>query len=88
MSFANFPWFVAKTAAGTYSGWMLQRFIPAQGAQRPDLLWGTYLLGSLLTPLSLFLLRRWLIAGLSAQESRSEHAVQGLTPEEPENRLL
>lgn len=60
MSFANFPWFVAKTAAGTYSGWMLQRFIPAQGAQRPDLLWGTYLLMALITPVSLFVLRGWL----------------------------
>ncbi|ODT75707.1 hypothetical protein ABS71_04140 [bacterium SCN 62-11] len=68
MSFANFPWFVAKTAAGTYSGWMLQRFIPAQGAQRPDLLWGTYLLGALLTPISLFLLRGWLMQGLGTRE--------------------
>lgn len=69
MSFANFPWFVAKTAVGSYSGWMLQRFIPPQGAQRPDILWGTYLLAALLTPLSLFLLRGWLTQGLRATET-------------------
>ena len=68
MSFANFPWFVAKTAAGTYSGWMLQRFIPAQGPQRPELLWGSYLVAALLTPLSLLLLRRWLAQGLTRPE--------------------
>ncbi len=82
MSFANFPWFVAKTAAGTYSGWMLQRFIPAQGAQRPDLLWGTYLLLSLLTPLSLFLLRGWLKQVLVVAESQP--AAQGLSRAETE----
>ena len=69
MSFANFPWFVAKTAAGSYSGWMLQRFIPAQGVQRPELLWGTYMGVALLTPLSLFLLRRWLTQGLKSPET-------------------
>ena len=69
MSFANFPWFVAKTAAGGYSGWMLQRFIPAQGPQRPELLWGAYMLAALLTPLCLLLLRRWLTQGLQAPET-------------------
>lgn len=69
MSFANFPWFVAKTAAGAYSGWMLQHFIPAQGAQRPEILWGTYMALALLTPLSLFGLRRWLTQGLALQEN-------------------
>lgn len=71
MSFANFPWFVAKTAAGSYSGWMLMRFIPAQGPQRPDILWGSYLALALLTPLSLFLLRGWLTQGLALPETES-----------------
>ncbi|MBX3168578.1 MAG: MFS transporter [Candidatus Eremiobacteraeota bacterium] len=69
MSFANFPWFVAKTAAGAYSGWMLQHFIPAQGAQRPEILWGAYLLLALLTPLSLLVLRHWLTQGLVPPET-------------------
>ncbi len=71
MSLANFPWFVAKTAAGSYSGWMLMHFIPAQGPQRPDILWGSYLLFALLTPLSLFALRGWLTQGLALAENES-----------------
>ena len=72
MSLANFPWFVAKTAAGSYSGWMLMRFIPAQGPQYPELLWGTYLTAALLTPLSLLLLRGWLTQGLAGPQIESE----------------
>jgi len=72
MSLANFPWFVAKTAAGSYSGWMLAHFIPAQGQQQPALLWGTYLTAALLTPLSLACLRGWLTQGLAAPQIESE----------------
>ncbi|MFN8607543.1 MAG: MFS transporter [Vulcanimicrobiota bacterium] len=68
MSFANFPWFVAKTAAGSYSGWMLMHFIPKAGPQHPEILWGSYLLGALLTPLSLLALGSWLAQGLQADE--------------------
>jgi len=68
MSYANFPWFVAKTAAGSYSGWMLMHCIPESGPRHPEILWGTYLLGALLTPLSLFGLRAWLTQGLGPAE--------------------
>jgi MFS family permease len=68
MSYANFPWFVAKTAAGSYSGWMLMHCIPEVGPQHPEILWGTYLLGALLTPLGLFGLRIWLAQGLEVAE--------------------
>ncbi|MBS2036116.1 MFS transporter [bacterium] len=72
MSFANFPWFVAKTAAGSYSGWMLLHYIPKNGPQHPEILWGTYLLGALLTPVSLFALRAWLAQGLAGTQTEQQ----------------
>ena len=72
MSLANFPWFVAKSAAGTYSGWMLAHFIPAQGRQQPAILWGTYLAAALLTPLCLAVSRAWLTQGLAGPQIESE----------------
>ena len=66
MSLANFPWFVAKTTAGLYSGWMLAHFVPAVGPQRPQGLWGCYLGVALLTPVMLAGLRGWLTQGLGS----------------------
>lgn len=57
MSWANFPWFIAKTTAGLYSGWMLQRFVPAQGDMHPEGLWAVYGGIALLTPLGLWFMR-------------------------------
>lgn len=69
MSWANFPWFVAKTTAGIYSGYLLQQWVPAQGPQNPAMLWGCYLTLALLTPLSLTLLRGWLTQGSAWTET-------------------
>jgi proton-dependent oligopeptide transporter, POT family len=60
MSLANFPWFVAKTTAGMYSGWMLTRFVPASGTLQPAPLWLTYGAVALVTPLALWGARKWL----------------------------
>lgn len=60
MSLANFPWFLAKTTAGLYSGAMLSHFVPAGGAHHPAGLWGSYAAFALLTPLALTLARNWL----------------------------
>ena len=72
MSWANFPWFVAKSTAGLYSGWMLAHFVPAQGPLHPDQLWAYYLGAALLTPLSLWLLRNWLAQGLNGSQPESK----------------
>lgn len=60
MSLANFPWFVTKTLAGTYSGWMLQTFVANPQAQAPERIWLIYAGVAALTPLSLWWLRGWL----------------------------
>lgn len=55
MGLANVPWFLAKTGAGMYSGWMLATFVPAVGPPRPELLWAIYGAIALITPIGLAL---------------------------------
>jgi len=62
MGIAGIPWFLAKSVTGLYSGWMLERFVPAQGPQAPGTLWLVYGLTALASPLGLLLARRWLTA--------------------------
>jgi len=62
MGIAGIPWFLAKSVTGLYSGWMLERFVPAEGTQRPGALWLAYGLFALASPLGLLLARRWLLA--------------------------
>ncbi len=66
MGIAGIPWFLAKSVSGLYSGWMLDRFVPASGPQRPGTLWLVYGLTGLATPLGLVLARRWLLARRAA----------------------
>jgi hypothetical protein len=63
MGIAGIPWFLAKSVTGLYSGWMIERFIPAHGPQRPGTLWLVYGVVAFATPLGLLLGRRWLQAG-------------------------
>lgn len=53
MSLANLPWFVAKTTAGFYSGWMLSHFAAPGGPDRSDWIWAPYGALACLTPLLL-----------------------------------
>lgn len=62
MGIAGIPWFLAKSVTGLYSGWMLERFVPADGPQRPGTLWLVYGVVALATPVALLAARRWLLA--------------------------
>jgi predicted MFS family arabinose efflux permease len=57
---ATIPWFLAKTTTGLYSGDMLARFCPAHGPQRTGILWLVYGCVALVSPVALFVARRWL----------------------------
>ena len=37
--FAQFPWFLTKVLVPLYSGWMLQRYCPADGARDTETMW-------------------------------------------------
>ena len=64
MAAANIPWLLAKFTTGLYAGWMLDRFCPAEGPRRTDILWGIYGAIALISPIGLWLARNWLRAGL------------------------
>lgn len=72
MAAASIPWLLAKFTTGLYAGWMLDRFCPETGERRTDILWGVYGAIALISPISLWLARNWLKAGL---KTRYEPAV-------------
>ena len=64
MGIAMLPWFVAKFTTGFYSGFMIERFIPKEGAQDPGTMWTIYGFIALLSPIGLILARKWLKKGI------------------------
>ena len=39
MGVAQFPWFLTKVIVPMYSGWLLQTYVPQEGARSPETLW-------------------------------------------------
>lgn len=72
MGIAGIPWFLAKSVTGLYSGWMVERFLPAAGPQRPGTLWLVYGLAGLASPVGLLAARRWLLARREAPALAAE----------------
>jgi POT family proton-dependent oligopeptide transporter len=64
MGLAGIPWFLAKFTTGFYSGFMLEKFIPEQGAQDSGALWVIYGIIALASPLGLLLTRKWMVKPL------------------------
>jgi POT family proton-dependent oligopeptide transporter len=63
MGVANVPWFLAKFTTGLYSGWMLQRYVPAAdtgAAQDPATMWAIYAAIAMSSPVLLVLASPWL----------------------------
>lgn len=74
MGIAGLPWFFAKFTTGFYSGAMLDRYVPANGARDAATMWLLYGAFALLSPLGLLLARRWLL------RSTSENALKQADP--------
>lgn len=66
MGLANVPWFLAKFTTGLYSGTMIARYMPAEGAKDTTTLWTIYAVIALTSPIGLVLARRWLLRGVKA----------------------
>lgn len=64
MGVANLPWFVAKTTTGFYSGFILERFVPTEGAQSSGTMWLLYGAIAMMSPLALIAARKWIRSGL------------------------
>jgi len=71
MGIANFPWFIAKTTTGFYSGFILERFCPKDGPQSTETMWLIYGAIATITPVGLVLARRWVMKGMHAPAAAS-----------------
>jgi dipeptide/tripeptide permease len=74
MGVALLPWFVAKTTTGFYSGYVLEAFVPKDGPQHTGTMWLFYGVIAMLSPLSLFLARNWVRAGMGGQAPKAAAA--------------
>ena len=60
MALSKVPMFFAKVGAGPATGFLLVSLCPASGARNTELMWIIVGLSTLISPLTLFLGRRWL----------------------------
>ncbi|MBI5060518.1 MFS transporter [candidate division KSB1 bacterium] len=73
MGLAGIPWFFAKFTTGFYSGFMLEKFIPEQGAQDSGALWMIYGVIALISPLGLLVMKKWMVGRTEASgEQKAE----------------
>lgn len=63
MGIGQFPWFLTKMITGFYAGWFLARYCPATGPQDTESMWLIYACIAMVSPLALWLARRWAGAG-------------------------
>jgi dipeptide/tripeptide permease len=61
MGLAGLPWFFAKTVTGFYAGDLLDHFVPETGGGAPGTLWIIHGAIALISPIALWLGRRWLL---------------------------
>jgi MFS family permease len=67
VAYANIPWFLVKTLAGLYTGRMMERYCPAEGALNTETMWLIYALIAMISPVGLILSRRWVVRGLKTR---------------------
>lgn len=60
VSLASLPYFLAKFLVGPTSGYLLDRYCPANGPHHTALLWGAIGLSTMLGPIGIFALRGWI----------------------------
>ncbi|PLX30997.1 MAG: MFS transporter [Ignavibacteria bacterium] len=64
MGIAQFPWFLTKLLTSLYSGHMLANYVPEAGPRNSEMLWLLYGIIAMITPISLFLSRKWMAGKL------------------------
>ena len=66
MGVGQFPWFLDKVVVGFYSGWFLEKYIPKgvpPSQMHSGTLWFIYGLIAIITPISLWLAKNWMMKG-------------------------
>lgn len=74
IAYANIPWFMVKAVAGLYTGRMMERFCPAEGALHTETMWLIYALIAMASPVGLILARKWVLKGLPRPGENTESA--------------
>lgn len=59
MGVAQFPWYLTKMLVPLYSGFLLQRFVPAEGARHPETLWLLSAVIAMVSPIMLVVAKGW-----------------------------
>ncbi|MFH0989652.1 MAG: MFS transporter [bacterium] len=70
MGIGQFPWFLTKIITSLYAGWFLMEYCPtgvAPSEMSTQTMWLIYGLIAIVSPIGLFLARRWMIKGLTAR---------------------
>ena len=60
MGVAQLPWFLTKTVVPIYSGYMISKYVPSDGAQNPEAMWFIFALIAIISPIGLILAKRWM----------------------------
>jgi dipeptide/tripeptide permease len=66
MGIGQFPWFLTKVITSLYSGWFLMHYCPegvAPQLMNTQAMWFIYGLIAIISPIGLFLARKWMIKG-------------------------
>ncbi len=77
MGLAQIPWLLAKGTTGFYSGTMLAHFCPADAARdamHPEVMWFIYACIAMMSPIGLWLARKWVMAGLHTKPATATPA--------------
>jgi hypothetical protein len=70
MAYSKAPMFFAKVAAGPITGILLANLCPHEGARNTELMWIIVGASTMLSPITLFLGRKWL--DVESREKRGE----------------
>jgi hypothetical protein len=69
IAFANIPWFMIKFLAGWYTGRMMERYCPAEGALQTETMWLIYGFIAITSPVMLIAANRWVQKGLKTKSA-------------------
>jgi MFS family permease len=67
MGIGQFPWFLTKFVTGLYSGYFVATYIPKPETGLPtntEVMWLIYAMIAMITPVTLILARKWMMAGM------------------------
>jgi MFS family permease len=74
MGIGQFPWFLTKVITSLYSGWFLMNYCPTDtppSEMNTEMMWLIYASIAMISPLGLFLARKWMRKGFKVKHESS-----------------